>query len=127
MTHSIGVDIVDIVRIEKVIHRWGDAFLKKILTPLEYQYCHSKAGLAASVAVRFAVKEAVYKALPSENQAGIGWLDVQVVNELSGKPHVQFLGRFEKLLLGFNVHVSISHSRNSAVAMVVLEKEKREN
>lgn len=127
MTHSIGVDIVDIVRIEKVIHRWGDAFLKKILTPLEYQYCHSKAGLAASVAARFAVKEAVYKALPSENQAGIGWLDVQVVNELSGKPHVQFLGRFEKLLLGFNVHVSISHSRNSAVAMVVLEKEKREN
>jgi len=127
MIHSVGVDIVDITRIEKVIHRWGDAFLKKILTPLEHEYCRSKAGLAASVAARFAVKEAVYKALPTEIQPGIGWLDVQVVNELSGKPHLQFLGELEKLLHGFNVHVSISHSRNSAVAMVVIEKEKREN
>ena len=126
MIHSIGVDIVDIARIEKVIHRWGDAFLKKILTPLEYEYCHSKAGVAASVAARFAVKEAIYKALPTEIQPGIGWLDVQVVNELSGKPHVQFLGRLEKLLLGFSVQVSISHSRNSAVAMVLLEKERGE-
>lgn len=123
MIYSVGVDIVDIARIENVIHRWGDAFLKKILTPLEYEYCHSKVGLAASVAARFAVKEAVYKALPAKVQVGAGWLDVQVVNELSGKPHVQFLGGLEKLLSGFNVHVSISHSRNSAVAMVLFEKE----
>jgi len=74
MIYSVGVDIVDIARIENVIHRWGDAFLKKILTPLEYEYCHSKVGLAASVAARFAVKEAVYKALPAKVQVGAGWL-----------------------------------------------------
>ncbi len=123
MIQAIGVDIVDIDRIEKVIRRWGDVFLKKILTPLEYDYCRTKAGRAASVAARFAVKEAVYKALPPSIQAQAGWLDVQVVNELSGRPRLQFLGPLARLEDEFTVHVSISHSKSSAVAMIVLEKE----
>ncbi len=122
MIQAIGVDIVDIDRIEKAIHRWGDVFLKKILTPLEYDYCRSKAGRTASVAARFAVKEAVYKALPPAIQTGAGWMDVQVVNELSGRPQLQFLGKLARLEEDFIIHVSISHSKSSAMAMIVLEK-----
>lgn len=124
MIRSIGIDIVDIGRIDKVIHRWGDLFLKKILTELEYTYCISKAGLAASVAARFAVKEAVYKALPPSLQPNARWLDVEVVNELSGRPRLEFKGNLEKLVNDYAVHVSISHSKNSAVAMVMLEEKR---
>ena len=122
MIQSIGVDIVDIARIDKVIQRWDDTFLNKILTPLEYIYCRSKPGLAASVAARFAVKEAVYKALPDSIQPKARWLDVQIVNELSGRPQIEFKDNLAHLEDDYIVHVSISHSKNSAVAMVVFEK-----
>ena len=58
-----------------------EKFLRKILTPLEYEYCRSKVGLAPSVAARFAVKEAVYKALPTSVQPRSAWLDIEVEND----------------------------------------------
>ncbi len=122
MIESIGVDIVDIPRIEKVIQRWGDLFLNKVLTSKEYEYCREKAGLAASVAARFAAKEAVYKALPTEVQPVARWLDIEVINELSGRPRIEFNGDLQNLLQQFDVQISISHSKSSAVAMVVIQK-----
>lgn len=122
MIQSIGIDIVDIDRMTRVINRWGEKFLKKILTPVEYTYCVNKAGQSASVAARFAVKEALYKALPPDIQPGTGWLDVEVMNDESGRPHVTGLGVLKNLNEEYNVHVSISHSKQSAVAMIVLEK-----
>ena len=122
MIQSIGVDIVDIERMTKVIHRWGDKFLKKILTPAEFAYCKNKAGQAASVAARFAAKEALYKALPEDVQLNTGWLDIEVVNDNSGRPHLNCLGKIKNLPDRFNIHVTISHSKASAVAMVLLER-----
>jgi holo-[acyl-carrier protein] synthase len=122
MIQSIGIDIVDIDRIAAVIQRWGDRFLRKILTPVEYDYCVAKAGRNASVAARFAAKEALYKALPPELQPTAGWLDIEVMNDSSGRPHIQCLKKLQKHAEGYIIHVSISHSKASAVAMVVLEK-----
>ena len=122
MVQSIGVDIVDIARMTEVIHRWGDRFLKKFLTPVEYNYCTGKPGQSASVAARFAVKEAFYKALPRDIQSGVGWLDVEVMNDKTGRPHVNCLGNIKNLGDRFNIHVSISHSKSSAVGMIVLEE-----
>ena len=122
MIQSIGVDVVDIARMTQVIHRWGNKFLKKILTPTEYAYCSGKTGAAASIAARFAVKEALYKALPENIQAGVGWLDIEVVNEKSGRPRLMCKGKINNLSDLFSIHVSISHSKTSAIAIVVLEK-----
>jgi holo-[acyl-carrier-protein] synthase len=122
MVQSIGVDIVEIDRMTRVINRWGDKFLKKILTPVEYEYCINKSGQSASVAARFAVKEALYKALPPAIQPGTGWLDVEVMNDKTGRPSVTCLGSLQHITDNYHVHVSISHSRRSAVAMIVLEK-----
>ncbi|MBN1464680.1 holo-ACP synthase [candidate division KSB1 bacterium] len=127
MIQSIGIDIVDIERMTQMIHRWGDKFLCKILTPREYAYCHDKFGQAASVAARFAAKEALYKALPADLQAGTGWLDVEVVNDASGRPRLNCFGKIAQLQERFVVHVSISHSKVSAVAMVLLEQKGSES
>ncbi|MBN1559282.1 holo-ACP synthase [candidate division KSB1 bacterium] len=122
MIQSIGIDVVDIERMTHMIHRWGDKFLQKILTPREVSYCSEKTGKAASVAARFAVKEALYKALPADLQAATGWLDVEVVNEPSGRPRLNCFGKIADLQDHFHIHVSISHSKASAVAIVVLEQ-----
>jgi holo-[acyl-carrier protein] synthase len=122
MIQAIGVDIVDIARMTKVIHRWGDKFLQKILTPSEYDYCSKKAGLVASVAARFAAKEALYKALPEDIQSSTGWLDIEVVNDESGRPRLNCLGDISSIPDRFHIHLSLSHSRAAAVAMIVLER-----
>jgi len=74
------------------------------------------------VAARFAAKEAVYKALPTEVQPVARWLDIEVINELSGRPRIEFNGDLQNLLQQFDVQISISHSKSSAVAMVVIQK-----
>ncbi len=122
MIQSIGIDIVDIDRMTRVINRWGDKFLKKILTPVEYDYCKNKSGQSASVAARFAVKEALYKALPAAVQPGVGWLDIEVMNDTFGRPHINVFNSLNRLMDDYVIHVSISHSKQSAVALIVLEK-----
>ncbi|MBN1480353.1 holo-ACP synthase [candidate division KSB1 bacterium] len=122
MIQSIGVDIVDIARTTAIIHRWGDKFIKKILTPDEYNYCKPKSGLAACIAARFAVKEALYKALPEDWQNSAGWLDIEVMNDKAGRPHINCLGSLKNISNTFQIHVTISHSKTCAIAMIVLEK-----
>lgn len=120
MVQSIGVDIVDIARMTAIVHRWGDKFTRKILTPEEYRYCIPKAGAMACIAARFAVKEALFKALPPDLQDSVGWRDIEVLNDISGRPQIHCLGRLKKLPNSFDIHVSISHSRECAIAMIVL-------
>lgn len=122
MIESIGVDIVDLARMTQVIHRWHDKFMKKILTPLEYDYCAAKAGRTASVAARFAAKEALYKALPDENQVVARWHDIEILNDKNGRPHIVCLRKLKKVAEDYHIHLSLSHSKSSAVAVVVLER-----
>lgn len=113
----IGVDIVEIERIKKAISRWGSRFLEKIYTEAEIRLCQGK---AESLAVRFAGKEAVMKALVAPINAAT-WKEIEILSGTEGEPlvhlHGQALLTARKLgLSGFEI--SLSHSRDSAVALV---------
>ncbi len=117
---AIGVDMAEIDRIAQTIARHGERFVKRIFTAAEIAYCAPKAG-AESFAARFAAKEAVFKAVGTGLRDGMCWHDVAVVNSPLGKPELRLSGKTAEMLAGRKVHLSISHSGNFAIAMVVVE------
>ena len=121
--YSTGVDLAEIDRIERVLKQYGDRFTKRVFTPLEIAYCRRKATAASSYAARFATKEAVFKATGIGLSMGMRWRDVEVVNDMRGKPSVRLYGVAADRLKGKKVHLSISHSRNLAIALVVVEQD----
>jgi holo-[acyl-carrier protein] synthase len=118
--HTVGIDIIEIRRIAQTVKRWGDRFLIRTYTAGELAYCR---GRAPQLAARFAAKEAVMKALGTGIR-GVGWRDVEVVRARSGAPSIKLHGRgamvAERLAMS-QVALSISHSREYAVASVVME------
>lgn len=123
MIVGIGIDIVDIARIDALLKRYGMRFLQRILTAEELAYCAAGHDAAARTAGRFAVKEAAYKALSAGRASGIPFKDIHV-NTSGHAPSLSLSGRAleraEQLGAGRS-HVSISHDRGYAVAMVILE------
>lgn len=111
---DIGVDIVEIPRIAKAVR--NARFLKRVFTPTEVAYCRSRKNAAQHFAVRFAAKEAVWKAV---GEAKLLHRDIQVRNRPNGKPEVIFPKPFAKL--GRRVSISLSHGRDYAVAMAVYD------
>lgn len=113
----IGVDIIEIARIEEAVGRWGKSFLQRVYTESELRLYHRK---PSSLAARFAGKEAVIKALGP----GAGWKDIEILSEPSGRPSVHLYGRAQNQArdLGLNsLAISLSHCREYAIAMVVAE------
>ena len=119
---TTGVDIIKIPRIQQVLDRYGQRFLKRVFTPDEIAYCR---GRAPNLAGRFAAKEATMKALGT-GVRGVNWKDIEVVRAESGAPSVKLHGRAEqraeRLRVG-EISLSISHSREYAVAFVVAQRE----
>ena len=125
MIAGIGVDIVDIARIQVLLDRYGDKFLARVYTGVEVEYVLRGANKAERLAGRFAVKEAVMKALGTGKSQGILWRDVETLRGRFGKPEVHLHGqavKWAKLRGGGAVHVSITHDGGKAVAFVILEK-----
>ena len=121
----VGVDLIEITRIERVLMRHGDRFLERVFTPAEVLYSR---GRTPELAARFAAKEAVSKALGvgmrMMSRDGINWRDVEVVNDMRGKPLVRLYGRaLERAnVLGLTEwEVSLSHTRDLAIAFVVAQ------
>jgi holo-[acyl-carrier protein] synthase len=115
---QIGIDIIEIERIEETISRWGERFLKRIYTQNEIELCGGK---VSSLAARFAGKEAVMKALNS-GQDNIIWREIEILNEPGGKPKVLLSGTALQLLVSLglkDLEISLSHSRGNAVALVI--------
>ena len=123
MTQYIGVDIVEIDRIQKAIARWGEAFLQRVYTESELElYCKKPASLAA----RFACKEAVMKLLGT-GRNGINWREIETLSHPGGKPFVNLSGKAQSKAseLGLKeIAVSLSHSREYAIAYVAGISEK---
>ncbi|HPI92588.1 MAG TPA: holo-ACP synthase [Deltaproteobacteria bacterium] len=123
MIAGIGIDIADITRIEDLLKRYGMRFLQRILTPGEIASCMKRHDAAACIAGRFAAKEAAYKALSSGRTSGIGFKDITVDTDGSA-PRLTLarkaLDRAAQIGVA-RIHVSISHDRGCAVALVVLE------
>ena len=116
----IGIDIIEIARIEKAIVRWGDSFLHRIYTDAEIGSYHKR---PSSLAARFAGKEAAIKALGIGNK-GASWKDIEILSDPGGKPvihlHGKMLNRATSLGLD-KLSISLSHSRDYAIAIVAGE------
>ena len=116
--HFVGVDIIEIERIEEAVSRWGERFLNRIYTEAELSICLQR---APALAVRFAAKEAVMKALGTGIN-GVGWREIEVLSNSDGKPLIYLYGGAQKKAdeLGLvDIDISLSHSREYAVASVV--------
>ena len=124
MIFGTGLDIIDVKRIRKIHGRWGDRFLKKFLRPEEIEYCLSVHDPAASIAARFAGKEAISKAFGTGIGGKINWHDIGIINDGKGRPLVKLHGAAKILLLemgGKEVQVSLSHDGGQAAAMALLQ------
>ena len=125
MIVGIGVDVVEISRVRGVLERQKDRFVRRVFTPAEQDYCRGHRDPTAYYAVRFAAKEAVFKALGTGWARGVSWLQVEVSRRNQGAPSLVLAGEAlnRSHVLGVNAtHVSLSHSEEVAVAMVVLER-----
>ena len=122
MVRGIGVDIIEIKRIQKSIDDLGDHFVQKIFTAREVAYCTAKPNAVQHFAARFAAKEALSKAIAIGWSGEFRWKDVEVMNEPSGNPILAFHGTMKEMLSRCSVFVSLSHSDNHVVAIVVIEE-----
>jgi holo-[acyl-carrier protein] synthase len=122
VVEGLGVDVVEIARVQGVVDEWGDHFLHKIFTEGEIAYARSKKNSVQHLAARFAVKEAVAKALATGWQGGFRWKDIEVGNDANGKPTVTLSGGIRTRLAGANIHISISHSDTVVVGVAILER-----
>lgn len=120
---GIGIDIIEIERVKNAVENYGENFLRRVFSPAEIKYCcRHKAYKVPELSVRFAAKEAYSKAIGTgikgfgRSNRGINWLDVEVVNNRDGKPHLAYQGKILE-----HVHLSLSHSRDYAVASVYVE------
>lgn len=120
---GVGVDLVNVPRVRAMTDRWRDRFLIRLFTEAERAYCLKKASPYASLAARFAAKEAVLKALGTGWAEGIRWTDIQVLNDARGRPHATTSGHVHRLLSEAGVtgiQVSLSHDTEYAVAEAIL-------
>jgi holo-[acyl-carrier protein] synthase len=126
MIVGIGIDAIDIDRIERMFADKGDRMLQRLFTPRELSFISTKSSPAQHLAVRLAAKEATYKALAGNELArGIGWRDVEVCTRADGAPELELHGRAAERFaeLGAKTtHVSLTHSEATAVAVVVVER-----
>ena len=123
MIIGIGIDIVEIARINTLLQRYGMRFLQRILSSEEIDYCMKRHDSASCVAGRFAVKEAAFKALSAERSSGISFQDISV-EVADGVPRLRLTGKayeLSRLKGAGKYHVSISHDSGCAVAVVIVE------
>lgn len=119
-----GIDLVEIERIQHSVDRFGQRFLDRVYTAAEQTYCLRKRNAAESFAARFAAKEAGAKALGTGISFGVNWLEIEVVREPGERPTLRFHGRAAQIAARLGcarAALSVTHSRNLAMASVVLE------
>lgn len=124
MIVGIGIDLIEIERIQAVYQRHRERFVNRILTPSERAYVLRYADPTQRLAGRWAAKEAALKALGTGLAQGIGWRDVEILPDEHGKPLLTLRGKaLERASeLGARVfHVTITHSNLLAMAQVILE------
>jgi holo-[acyl-carrier protein] synthase len=120
---SIGVDISEIQRIKNLIEQHKDRFLSKIFTAAEIAYCNKKVDKYPSFAARFAAKEAVLKALGRGLRDGLNWKDIEVRNDTFGRPYLKLSGKSGDLIGNRKAFLSLSHTKDNAIAFVVIQGE----
>ncbi len=122
MIRAVGIDIVEIARIRKDIDRYGERFIQRILGPDEAELINKRADREIFLAGRFAAKEALVKALVDTLEDRPLLAHLQIVNNASGRPIFKAPNHLEENLEKCKIHISISHERNYAVAVAIVEE-----
>jgi holo-[acyl-carrier protein] synthase len=124
MILGVGIDIIEVARIQSSHQRFGERFLNRILLPSEILYCLSHRNPAPHLAARFAAKEAISKAFGTGIGQHLGWHEMEILRKQSGEPYVVLHGSGLRLIEsrgGRFVHLSLSHTEFYAAAVAVLE------
>jgi holo-[acyl-carrier protein] synthase len=124
MIHGIGTDFVEVSRIERILKKWGTRFLDRVYAHDEIEYCKNKAFPAIHFAARFAAKESFLKSLGIGLGMGVKLNEIEVSNNALGRPVLKMNEKVGSILdnLGVKtIHVSMTHTREHAHAIVVLE------
>ena len=125
MILGLGIDIIEVARVQASVERFGDRFLNRVLLPDEIAYCLEKKVSGPFIAVRFAAKEAISKAFGTGIGAQLGWHDMEVRHRESGAPFVVLHGKGQALFAkrgAGQLLISLSHTQNYATAVAVLER-----
>jgi len=122
MIIGIGTDIIEVQRIANACEKYGERFLNRIFTQTEQDYCESFNDTKyVHYAARFAMKESFSKAIGTGLTQGFKFTEVSIVNQQNGKPDVVLEGDLKTKWNKFRIHVSLSHTRDYAVAFVIIE------
>ena len=124
MIYGTGTDIIEVSRIKSVMER-DIGFREKIFTPAEIQYCESKKNKHQHYAARFSAKESLLKAIGTGWRYGIRFADIEVYHDELGKPFIRLFGKAEELANRekfTEIHLSLSHIKEIASAIVIIEK-----
>jgi len=116
---GIGTDIIECVRIAKMIERHGEIFINRVYTQNEILYCSTRKAATQHYAGRWAAKEAVLKTLGTGWANGIKWTDIEVRNEPGGRPKILLSGIASETAKNLGIRevlISISHCRSHATA-----------
>ena len=124
MIHGMGTDILETKRMAKLVAR-GRPYLETIFTEEEIDYCESKARPSEHYAARYAAKEAILKALGTGWRDGLAFSDIEIRNDELGKPQVFLHGKVKEFCDRQQIRqtlVSLSHIKDIAIAVAILEK-----
>jgi holo-[acyl-carrier protein] synthase len=130
MILGIGIDIIEVARIEASYQKFGERFLNRILLPGEINYCLSHRAPGPFLAARFAAKEAISKAFGTGIGAQLGWQDMEIARKESGEPYVILHEKGQQLLKARGARamlISLSHTQAHATAVAILDANSREN
>ncbi|MDG1139159.1 MAG: holo-ACP synthase [Opitutales bacterium] len=122
---GVGIDQIEVERVQDSISRHGAHFLTKVFTSKEQEYCQDKANAGPHYAARFAAKEAVSKALGTGFGKKFGWLDAEILNGEAGEPQIYFSPKATELLTqkgATRALVSLTHLESIASSIVILIK-----
>ena len=119
MILGTGIDLVFIPRFEKITRKWEDRFLDRVFTRAEKDICLRRANPAASLAARFAAKEAFFKAAHIRR---LSWKDIEIINGSDGRPSFRLSGEASRMHGSHNIVLSLSHDGDYAAAQVTIEE-----
>jgi len=125
MIVGIGIDLVEVARLKRLLEEHGGRASARLFSPAELALAASSASAVETLAARFAAKEAAMKALGTGWSGGVGFRDVEVGRDAAGAPSLALAGAAgerAKALGVTRLHVSLSHTRDHAQAIVVLER-----
>ena len=126
MIYGNGIDIIDINRIRRVIHKFGNKFKKRCFSIAEIERSEKRLNSVEFFAKRYAAKEACAKALGTGLARGVFWKDIEVINNQYGKPFIKLHGKAKEIFENINktsntqIEVSLSDEKKYAIANVII-------